>query len=183
MAIVSCNPLVLSPTPLGDINMRLVAHFVEQYRAGNPLLCSNAAAVAKAAIALQEAYALKDYQVSAVSDCDDESEVEADKSAYERAINSINSGFPKRGVMWGVARHQFPRSTSPGEYITIHYKFLNEIATAAGFVIAEHTYPQGKGVIIRLMETNNGFNISTGGWRYVSLWIPSDRSKMAGFLF
>ena len=182
MAIVSCNPLVLAPTPLADINVRLVAHFVEQYRAGNTLLGEGAEAVAKAAIALQEAYARKDYQISTVDNYD-ESEIEADKNAYERAINSINAGFPKRGVMWGVARHQLPRSTSPGEYITIHYKFLNEIATAAGLVITEHNYPQGKGVVIKLMETNNGFNLGKNGWRYAALWIPCDRSGMAGFLF
>ena len=68
-------------------------------------------------------------------------------------------------------------------HVTIHYKFINEISTAAGLVIVEHNYPQGKGVVIKLMESNNGFNIGGEiGWRYVSLWIPVDRSGMAGFL-
>lgn len=170
--------LTFAPTPLADINMGLVGHFVSEYRNGNSYLTPNQIAVAKAAIALQEAYARKEYHITS-----EDSDFGAEREEYNRASDCFNGGHLRRGVMWGVARHQLPLNTNPGEYVTIHYKSLNEMATAAGFVIAERTYPQGKGVIIRLMETNNGFNISTGGWRYISLWIPSDRSKMAGFLF
>lgn len=182
MSVIACSPLAFATTALEDINMRLVNYYVQEYKAGNTLLPANVVAVAKAAIALQEAYARKDYQVSASIDVD-EDDRELDKKAYERANNSFNGGHPRKGVMWGVARNQLPQSTNPGEYVTIHYKSLNELATAAGLVIAEYTYPLGKGVVIKLMETNNGFNIhSDYGWRYAALWIPADRSAMAGFL-
>lgn len=181
MTATTHKHLAFTPTPLVSISMGLVSYYVEQYKAGNSLLTTNEAAVAKAAITLQEAYARKDHHVCQDVDLD-ESESELDKRAYELATNSFNGGLLRRGVMWGVARHQLPQYTNPGEYVTIHYKSLNELATAAGLVIAEYSFPLGKGVVIKLMETNNGFNIGKNGWRYVSLWIPHDKTAMAGFL-
>ena len=174
--------LTLSPTPLKEINMNLVEYFIREYRAGNPSLSMRQVEIAKAAIALQEAYACKDYHVKAEFPTEDD-EAELDAQAYQRATNAFNGGKPVKGVMWGVARHQLPRNTNPGEYITVHYKFLNELASAAGLVIAEYGFTGGKGVVIKLMETNNGFNLGKFGWRYASLWIPKNRDGMAGFLF
>lgn len=178
-----CKQLTFVPTPLASINMQLVGYYVEQYKSGNQYLPASAVAVAKAAIALQEAYARKEYHVSTAV-VDDDSERELDEKMYNRVLDSIKNMAcaPSKGVMWGVARTQLPQSTNPGEYATIRYKFLNEIATAAGLIISEHHFVNGKGVIIRLMETNNSFNISTGGWRYVALWIPAEKTGMAGFL-
>ena len=175
------KPLTFSPTPLGEVNMNLVVYFVREYKAGNQLLSTNQQEIAKAAIALQEAYARKDHQIR-TEPVDEECGRETAEQAYLRATNSFNGGRPLKGVMWGVARNMLPRSTSPGEYVTIHYKSLNELATAAGLVIAEYSFQSGKGVVIELMETNNGFNIGKYGWRYAALWIPKDRSAMAGFL-
>ena len=182
MKMIAGEPIVFKPTPLEDISLALVNHYIEQYRAGNSILSASAVAVAKAAIALQEAYARKDYQLN-TTDTVEVGEAERYEKAFARANDTFNGGFPRKGVMWGVARNQLPRTTHPGEYITVHYKFLNEIATAAGLVVVEHQYPQGKGVIIKLMETNNGFNLGEHGWIFAALWIPTDRSGMAGFLY
>lgn len=175
------KPLTFSPTPLGEVNMNLVEYFVREYKAGNQLLSTNQQEIAKVAIALQEAYARRSYQLN-TTDTVEVGEAERYEKAFARANDTFNGGFPRKGVMWGVARNQLPRTTHPGEYITVHYKFLNKIATAAGLVIVEHQYPQGKGVIIKLMETNHGFNLGEHGWIFAALWIPTDRSRMAGFL-
>lgn len=179
--VVAAQLRELPCRPIAEINMRLVSYYIERYRANDPYLSEGHREVAKAAIALEEAFAKKDYQTYLPQPGEQWNITDAE--ALGRATAAFGEGTPLRGVSWGVKRHEIPVNADVGEYVTIHYKLMGQQAIAAGFVTAKMYFGKGRGWVIRLMETNNGFNIQPGhGWRYVSLWLPNDVGYMAGFL-
>lgn len=166
-----------------DISLRTVSYYVEEYLAGRKLSPRDEA-VAKAAIALQEAYTMKDYQAYVPKqDTVDPVDAQREEYDYHRALNAFNGGFLHKGVSWGVPRAQINAKPSMGEYMTLHYNSLSERATVAGYVVAINEYQDGRGFVIRMMESHHGFNIeSPTGWRYAALWVPRNLNKMCGFL-
>ncbi len=168
----------LKKQSIKEIDMSLVGFYVERYWSGdryNP----NHTAIAEAAINLERAFAERDYQQAQT---DTSSWKTSDAEAMVQARTSLDIARANGAIDWGVPRANLPSNPQAGETITIHYNDHKEHATVVGFVADVVEYPQGKGLVLRLLETNNSFNLRCEGWRYIGLWIPSYRTAQAGFV-
>lgn len=84
--------------------------------------------------------------------------------------------------MCGVSKANLPIGANEGATIEVHYKKCLQLCTVVGVVTEIIQYPQGVGLVIKLLQTNNSFNISPTGWSYVGLWLPTNSTAQAGFV-
>lgn len=171
----------IPPTPISEINLNVVDYYVREHLAGNQL-SPRATEVAKAAIALQKAYSLRNYQSYTPSP--DEKWPTTDEEAFQKAIDAFNDGHPLKGPSWNVKKAELPHHAVLGEHVTVRYRCGWEVAMLAGIVVFVHKFPTGKGLVIRPTESNHSLNLQPEtGWRFIPLWMSSEMHGQSGFLF
>lgn len=172
----------IPPTPLAEINMSVVNLIVQRYHDKSTIQSPEEIHLAEAAIAFQKAFAMKDYRSASAELTPDEQLSEEQVIAI--AEQSFNGGYPAGGVHNGIKRQNAPRNAKEGERVTIKYLFLGRQCIDAGIVVKAFEFPTGRGLVVRLLETVNGYNISSSvGRRHVKVWMPAGNLGGDGFIY
>lgn len=176
----------LIPAPLvniGDIDMAEVASYVAEYNNADPaprgMLLANMA-IAEAAIALQKAISYKNINVAVIPKEFSHLEMTVEMASIAKATAALEYADKTGSVGWGVKRSNFPQKHEPGEKVVIYYTNYGSAIVAAE--IHDYIdYQNGRGLILRLLETKNSFNLGPSGWKYIGFWIPNYPTAQGGF--
>lgn len=163
-------------TPMKEMNLDLIAYYVKEHLAGRHL-SPNKERLAKAAIELQDAYAVKDKWMKKENDVWPES----DQVMYDRAYAAFNGG-DGRPMHWGVQQRYIPRNAIEGDQATIISFFLGQRIEHKGKVTRVIDFPTSTGWIIELEEITDYYLSTAPRNKYISLWASHDTRIMAGIM-
>lgn len=130
----------------------------------------------EAAKALQEALTYERHETA------QSAEAQKDSESISQALMAIEYTRKTGSIGWAVKRGNLPRMAKTGDVVTIDY-----VSGGKAKVVAEVShlleYPEGRALILRLLETHNSFGLSASGWRYIGFWIPNRPTESGGFTF
>jgi hypothetical protein len=163
--------------PFENLNFGLINLYIQWYREGIQKLSPSKLELVKAAIALQEAYAKKDYcEVSEVSQWPT-----SDAEMLDKAIASFKNGMP-HPIHNAVRKEYLPRSKAEGDNVLIHCFFLNTRAVIEGKIANIISYPLGKGYVIDVTKLIDHYLCNGPRSKYMALWVSNDPTAMSGFI-
>ena len=172
------NIITILKKPISEINMDLVDLYTSRYLAGDRSRPQHNA-IAEAALALQEACAKMEYETATPK----ETISAADVTSWENARQALEIAHIKGNIAWGVPRANLPHDAQVEDVITIHYWDYSQRSVVVAEVVERIHYPEGNGLVLKLLETLNSFGISEpGGWRYIGFWMPFYKTAQAGFV-
>lgn len=169
--------LNIARVSITSMDYGLINHYVRALQEGQ-YITPQGERLAKAALALQEAYAERNY-------CkieDDHPWKLSDEEMMAKAVASFNEGDPK--IHLGLRRDYVPLGKTIDDHVLIHALFLNERLVYEGRVVKVLEYPNGTGWIIQITELIDKYLFNGPRSKYTSIWAPHDyKNKMAGILY
>jgi len=177
MSFTIDQQLQASSVPVENMNMKLVGLYVQWHLEGKPM-SPGKTELAKAAIALQEAYSKKDYY-----EVNEEVQwTSSDEEMFAKAISNFKGGNP-HPILKAVRKEYLPRDKAEGGKVLIHCYFLNTRAVVEGTIAKIVEYPLGKGYVIEITKMIDHYLSSEQPRsKYLSLWVSGDPTATSGFV-
>lgn len=160
--------------PIEEINLRHIAQVSKMYENGT--LGGDLGPVVTAARALQKAVSYQHNQLATPRDGGDV------EKAIATALAAIDYSRRTGSLGWMVKRSEFPTQSEVGSTIRINYLHTGP-ASVIGEVHSATDYPDGRALVLRLLETCNGFGLSSVGWSYIGFWMPKHPGTGGGFTY
>lgn len=161
----------LSPAAISDFNLGWFEYLVNVQ---DGILNPGEKRIRDAVIALQEALAYQNHEMAT------ERNNVRSMASFLKATKALAFSRATGSIGWLVKKNHIPYHAKVGDIITINYKNHGS-ATAIARIATEQVFPEGRGWILELLETNNSFGLSSVGWQYIAFWIPSYHTAGAGF--
>lgn len=166
------TPLINLPlVAIESIDLEVLARTVAWFDSRPHLARSK---IYEAAKALQEALTYERHETA------QSAEAQKDSESIGKALRAIDFSRKTGSIGWGVKRTNYPYTAKEGDVITILHSD-NGPAKVAAEVIHLFDYPDGRALILRLLETHNSFGLGPSGWRYIGFWMPTYPTAQGGF--
>lgn len=160
--------------PIESIDIQHIANVSKMHENGT--LSGDLSPVVLAARALQKAVSYQHNQLATPRDST------AAEKAIAKTLSAIDYTRKTGSLGWAVKRSEFPTQSEVGSAIRINYLHGGPAAVIAE-VHSATDYPDGRALVLRLLETCNGFGLSSVGWSYIGFWMPKHPGASGGFTY